>query len=131
MRGSGALALLECTILAVVVVQAAKFQSLVRDLPNCLHDRFSLIRFDAGSVHSGIDIKEDAEETAAPLPHLLRIFDQNRNTDVGKLMRNFAHPSRVGSHQRVGDKNVGGSALTAHQQLERGCALEVADSAID
>src|ERR1700752_910578 len=131
MRGCGALAFLEAAVMAVIVVQAAKLEPEIRGLADRAHDPFCLIRFDAGPVHARIDVEEDAEGTPNPLPQLFLILVQNRNANVGKLLCAFPHPARVGSNYRIGNKDVGGAALAAYEQLERGCTLEIADSAIN
>jgi hypothetical protein len=65
------------------------------------------------------------------LPHLFFVLDQDRNPDVRELIRYFEEAACISAHDRVGNEDIGGSAVAGYQQFERRRALEFPDTPLD
>ena len=117
MRRRGPFLRSQPTILAVIVVQATEFQPRVFNPARELNDLVRLVLLDSGAIHARIQVKKDTDRAALPLPHLLFVFSQDGNADVGELIGYFAHAARVGTHQRIGDKHSRGAVAAGNQQL--------------
>jgi hypothetical protein len=90
-----------------------------------------LILLDSGSIHARIYVDKHTDRTASPLPDLFFVLDQDRNPDVRELIRDFEDAARISAHDRVGKKDIGGSAVAGYQRFEGGCALEISDAPLD
>jgi len=131
MRGCSSFALVQPAVLAVVVVQAAEFQSHISNSAHQPDNFVSVTWFDACAIHPRIYIEKDADRAALPLQHLFFVLGQHGNTDLGKLIRYFAHPPCVCAHHRKGKKHVRSAATARYQQLERGGTLEIPHTPLD
>jgi hypothetical protein len=112
-------------------VQAAELQLC---LSNPTHERDNLVfvaLFDSCAVHAGVYVKEDADRTTLPLPHLFFALGQDGNADVREMICYLAHAACVCAHCRIGEKHVRCAAAAGFEQFKRGCTLEIPDTTLD
>src|SRR5882757_9581599 len=130
--GSGvAFQLREVAEVAVVVMQAAKIQTGILDCLNQRDDFSVAILFDAGAVHSGINVEKNANARAAPLQRLRFVFGQDRNADLWKRVSDFADAAGISANNRIGDEYIARTGLTRNEQFQSGGTLEICDAALD
>jgi hypothetical protein len=115
----------ERAVMTVVVMQAAKHETGLRDGIDELLNVGGAAFFDAGAIHAGVDVDENAEAAALPLTNLVFVFGEHGDFYGGELLGDLANAARVGADGRVGKENVGGAGFAGSQKFERGGALEI------
>src|SRR5260370_12097054 len=85
----------------VVIVQPAELQPKIANRARQFNNFGAVALLDAGAIHSRIHVDEDSDPAAAPLPHLLFVFRQNRNANAWELIGYFTDPPGICAHGRI------------------------------
>src|ERR1700679_4124629 len=127
MRCGEALGFSERAVVAVVIVQATEGEAGLRDRLDELLNVGGAAFLDAGSIHAGGDVDEDAEAAALPLANLVFVFGEDGDFDAGELVGDCADAASVGADGWIGEEDVGGAGSAGSEEFERGGAFEIAD----
>ena len=127
---SGTLAIVSRNAGHVAIVKV-KPTKLIAEVLGEADDFAGAVRVDAGSIHAGVDVDKSVDCGAGPGLGLLARLDENRNSGIGKFVRNVEDARRIRAHHGIREQHVRSTGLTANEQLERSRALEIVNAAPD
>src|SRR5713101_4729788 len=131
MRGGVPFARFQTAKVTVVIVQPAELQPKIANRARQFNNFAAVALLDASAIHSRIDVEEDSDPAAAPLPHLLFVLGQNGNAHLWELIGYFTDAPGICAYRWISEKYVFRAAAAGYQQFESCRALEIADAPLD
>src|SRR2546423_14273862 len=105
--GRGALCLVCVAVLPIVIMQTAKLYFPLAEHANQVkHIDFPAL-INSRSVHTGIDVEENADSAPGPLLSLHFILGQDGDPHLREAVCSFAYAPCIGPQNGVGDQNIG------------------------
>ena len=114
-------------MMSIVIMEPAQAGLLSADHLSQCSDFAIVLLADASTVHSRIDIQEEAYGGIAPALDFLPVFDQYRNQRLRVPFGDRKNPLSAASDAGIRDKNILRPCLASRQQFERRRTFEVRD----
>jgi hypothetical protein len=95
-------------------MQTAELQPQVTDCATQFNNLVAVALLDARPIHARIHLQKNSHPAVTPLPHLLIVLSQDRNTHLGELICYFPNPAHTCAHRWISEEHISGTAAAGH-----------------